>query len=100
MLDETTNGAGVEDNEAAPPATGAEITVLVVDDESGNVTSLEKIFQRENMRTFTAENARAALDIVRRHRVQVVLSDLMMPGTTGLELLRALKRSRRTPKWC
>ncbi|HWA78377.1 MAG TPA: sigma-54 dependent transcriptional regulator [Polyangiaceae bacterium] len=91
MLDETTNGAGVEDNEAAPPANGAEITVLVVDDESGNVTSLEKIFQRENMRTFTAENARAALDIVRRHRVQVVLSDLMMPGTTGLELLRALK---------
>src|SRR5690349_22724811 len=43
------------------------------------------------MRTFTAENARAALDIVRRHRVQVVLSDLMMPGTNGVELLRALR---------
>ena len=29
---------------------------------------------------------------MRTHRVHVVLTDLMMPGTTGLELLRALKQ--------
>jgi DNA-binding NtrC family response regulator len=91
VLDETA-GAGTQ-GEADEPAAGngAEITVLVVDDEAGNVTSLEKIFQRDGMRAFTADNARSALEIVRRHRVQVVLSDLMMPGTSGLELLRALK---------
>ena len=70
---------------------GAEITVLVVDDEPSNLASLEKIFQREGMRVFTAEGAKAALDLVRKHRVQVVLTDLMMPGTNGIELLRALK---------
>ena len=43
------------------------------------------------MRVLTAEDAKAALDLVRRHRVQVVLTDLMMPGTTGAELLRALQ---------
>jgi two-component system response regulator HydG len=43
------------------------------------------------MRVFTAEHARAALDVVRRHRVQVVLTDLMMPGTNGVELLKAVK---------
>jgi two-component system response regulator HydG len=63
----------------------------VVDDEPSNVASLEKIFQREGLRTFVAESAKAALEIVRRHRVQVVLTDLMMPGTNGVELLRALK---------
>jgi two-component system response regulator HydG len=69
----------------------SDITVLVVDDEASNLTSLQKIFQREGMRVLTAENARQALDVVRRHRIQVVLTDLMMPGVTGVELLRALK---------
>jgi DNA-binding NtrC family response regulator len=76
-------------SEAAAPA--QDFTVLVVDDEPSNVASLEKIFQREGLRTFVAESAKAALEIVRRHRVQVVLTDLMMPGTNGVELLRALK---------
>ncbi|MEI9939426.1 MAG: sigma-54 dependent transcriptional regulator [Pseudomonadota bacterium] len=73
------------------PESGADITVLVVDDEASNLASLEKIFQREGMRVFTADGAKAALELVRRHRVQVVLTDLMMPGTSGAELLRALK---------
>jgi DNA-binding NtrC family response regulator len=70
---------------------GDEITVLVVDDEPSNQTSLAKIFQREGMRVFTADGARSALEVARKHKVQVVLTDLMMPGTNGVELLRALK---------
>jgi DNA-binding NtrC family response regulator len=68
------------------------ITVLVVDDERSNVESLEKIFLREGMRTLSASDAKRALELVRTHRVHVVLTDLMMPGTTGLELLRAVKQ--------
>lgn len=68
-----------------------DVTVLVVDDEPSNTASLQKIFERERMRVFTADHARAALDVVRRHRIHVVLTDLMMPGTNGVELLRALK---------
>ena len=75
--------------QAAPDAP----TVLVVDDEPSNVASLEKIFQREGMRVLTAESAKAALDLARAHRVQVVLTDLMMPGVSGIELLRALKQA-------
>ncbi|MFZ5894520.1 MAG: sigma-54-dependent transcriptional regulator [Myxococcota bacterium] len=92
MLDEAAEAlvGGDEENDRAP-GSASDVTVLVVDDEAGNLASLEKIFQREGMRAFTADSARAALEIVRRHRVQVVLSDLMMPGTSGIELLRALK---------
>ncbi|MET0412912.1 MAG: sigma-54 dependent transcriptional regulator [Polyangiaceae bacterium] len=67
------------------------LTVLVVDDEPSNLSSLRKIFEREHMRVLTAENAKTALDLVRKHRVQVALTDLMMPGTSGAELLRALR---------
>ena len=75
----------------AEPAADA-ITVLVVDDERSNVESLEKIFMREGMRVLTAFDAKHALEQVRSHRVHVLLTDLMMPGTTGLELLRAVKQ--------
>jgi two-component system response regulator HydG len=67
-------------------------TVLVVDDERSNAESLEKIFLREGMRVLTACDAKHALEQLRTHRVHVVLTDLMMPGTTGLELLRAVKQ--------
>jgi DNA-binding NtrC family response regulator len=83
-----------DDVPAAPlaePAADA-ITVLVVDDERSNVESLEKIFLREGMRVLSARDAKQALEQVRSHRVHVVLTDLMMPGTTGLELLRAVKQ--------
>ena len=71
---------------------GDGITVLVVDDERSNVESLQKIFVREGMRVLTAGDAKQALEQVRSHRINVLLTDLMMPGTTGLELLRAVKQ--------
>ena len=71
--------------------TPAEATVLIVDDERSNLDSLERIFTRENFRVLTAENGKAALDISRRHRIHAVLTDLMMPGMSGIDLIRALK---------
>ncbi len=65
--------------------------VLVVDDEASIVESLDKIFKREGFTVLTATNGAAGLELLRRHRVGVLLSDLMMPGTTGMDLLRAAK---------
>jgi two-component system response regulator HydG len=76
----------------AEPTSPDAPTVLVVDDEPSNLASIEKIFQRDGMRVLTADGAKAALEIARSHRVQVVLTDLMMPGVSGLELLRAIKQ--------
>ncbi|HEX2880718.1 MAG TPA: response regulator, partial [Polyangiaceae bacterium] len=70
----------VEDENGEATAPGDEITVLVVDDEAGNTASLQKIFERENMRVFVADGAKQALELVRHRRIQVVLTDLMMPG--------------------
>jgi two-component system response regulator HydG len=79
----------VLDNTSLSPA---DVTVLVVDDERSNAESLEKIFVREGMRVLTAADAKEALEQLRTHRVHVILTDLMMPGTTGIELLRAAKQ--------
>jgi DNA-binding NtrC family response regulator len=78
---------------AQPAAQSADAaTVLVVDDDDANVVSLERIFKREGMRVLTASGAKAALELARNHRVEVVLTDLMMPGVSGIELMRALRQ--------
>ncbi len=65
--------------------------VLIVDDERSNLESLARIFEREAWRVAAAESGAAALEIVRRDRPAVVITDLMMPGMSGEELLRAVK---------
>jgi DNA-binding NtrC family response regulator len=84
---ESSEVSGVEVGVGAADGT----TVLVVDDEASNLASLQKIFERERMRVLVADGAKAALDLVRKHRVEVVLTDLMMPGISGVELLKAIK---------
>ncbi len=76
---------------ADAPSPG-EVTLLLVDDDAANAVSLDKIFRREGMRVHVAQSAKAALEVLRAHRVHVVLTDLMMPGTSGLELLRAVRQ--------
>ncbi|MFT5356355.1 MAG: DNA-binding NtrC family response regulator [Polyangiales bacterium] len=65
-------------------------TVVIVDDEDSNLVSLRKIFVKEGMRPLTASNAQEALELCRGHQVHVVLTDLMMPGMSGMDLMRAL----------
>jgi len=65
--------------------------VLIVDDEKPNLESLGKIFEREGWRVSLAGSGAEALDVLRRERVSAVVTDLMMPGMSGEELLRAVK---------
>jgi len=65
--------------------------VLVVDDEEAIVDSLRKVFEREALRVVTAANGNEALEVLRRESVDVMLTDLMMPGMSGIDLLRAAR---------
>ena len=66
-------------------------TLLVVDDEDNNLKSLEKIFAKEGVRVLCASNAKRAVAMMRQYQVQVVLTDLMMPGPSGVDLLKTIK---------
>src|SRR5262245_11512097 len=63
--------------------------VLVVDDEPGIADSLQKVLEREGLRVFTASSGAQALEILRREPVSVMLTDLLMPGMSGMDLLKA-----------
>ncbi|MCY1076394.1 sigma-54-dependent transcriptional regulator [Archangium lansingense] len=69
-------------------------TVLVVDDDRANLDSVSRIFQREGLETLTASNGTEALELLRRPEVSVMVTDLMMPGMDGQELLKASRTIR------
>jgi two-component system response regulator HydG len=83
--------AGTDPGSALSAAWDPAKVVLVVDDESGIVESLTKIFQREGLHVLAATDGAAGLELLRKHRVGVLLTDLMMPRTTGMDLLKAAK---------
>jgi two-component system response regulator HydG len=70
---------------------GAAATVLVVDDEKSIVESLGKIFEREGLTVLMAHDGATGLELLRKHRVGVLLTDLMMPGMSGMDLLKATR---------
>jgi len=70
------------------------VTVLVVDDDQANLDSVCRIFQREGLSTLAAPNGSAALELLRKPDVGVMVTDLMMPGVDGQELLKAARAMR------
>jgi two-component system response regulator HydG len=68
--------------------------LLVVDDEPEHLVSLKRLFEKDGAEVHTAPSGELALDIVRQEPVQLILSDLMMPGMSGQELLRAARAIR------
>jgi len=67
--------------------------VLVVDDYEANLKGLGQLLQGAHYSVFTATNGRDALDIVKRERPDLVLLDVLMPGLSGVDVCRELKRS-------
>jgi two-component system response regulator HydG len=66
-------------------------TLLVADDDAAVRLSLERTLSREGYVVVLAPDGQAALDRLREGGVDLLLSDLKMPGLTGLELLKLAK---------
>lgn len=68
-----------------------EETILFVDDEQNILNALVMIFRAEGFRVLTAEKAAEGLELIKKNRVSVVISDHKMPGMDGLQFLSLVK---------
>ncbi|MBV9411327.1 MAG: response regulator, partial [Acidimicrobiia bacterium] len=69
-------------------------TVLAVDDEEDILTIIRHNLEREGHRVLTAPNGDRALELVREEQPDVVVLDVMMPGTDGWGVLSMIKAER------
>lgn len=75
-------------------------TILIVEDDSDIAESLVYNLKREGYRTIVAESGEKGLRIALdgRNTPSLILLDLMLPGMTGMELCRRLRREETTEK--
>ena len=81
-------------SEASHPAPSGSPRLLVADDDLANLESLKRIFAREGISALAVTNGADALAVIRQAPIEVLITDLMMPGMTGTELLKAVKSVR------
>ena len=72
------------------------LRVLVVDDEPDIRTVLRATLERHRCSVAEAENGKRIVTSARRHKADIVLLDIMMPGVDGYEALAALQANKRT----
>jgi DNA-binding NtrC family response regulator len=69
-----------------------EIAILVVDDDLMMRQLLEKILRRDGYRVLSVAEGEEALAIMSKEEISIVISDLQMPGMSGFDLLKAVKK--------
>lgn len=65
--------------------------VLFLDDDPFILSSIRRLMRRENFNFKTAESAGEALEILESEAIPVIVSDYMMPGMNGAELLSVVR---------
>jgi DNA-binding NtrC family response regulator len=73
---------------------GRPVRILLVDDEQSLLTTLAANLELEGFDVVEAGSAAAALVAIGRGRFDLVLSDVRMPGATGVELFRKVREER------
>lgn len=68
--------------------------VLVVDDDPVVGTSFDRVLSRKGYTVITAHDAAEALEQLRREEVDLVVTDIRMPGMDGLQLAETVKARR------
>ena len=70
-------------------------TILVVDDEPNYLIVLSEILRDEGFEVFTAEGGKKGLTIIQEADLDLVISDMKMPGMDGIQLLENIKKINR-----
>src|SRR5712692_960530 len=67
--------------------TSGPVSVLVVDDEEPIRNALRKFLLQQQFEVYAASSGEEALQQLRRHKVALMLCDIRMPGTSGVDLV-------------
>ncbi len=68
-----------------------DVVILFVDDEADILNSMKRFLRREPYQKRFAQGASEALEILQDTRIDIIVSDLRMPGMSGLDLIKTVK---------
>jgi DNA-binding response OmpR family regulator len=69
--------------------------VLIVDDEEMAIKMVELQMRADGYEVYTSNDGREAVELLKEHEPDLVISDIMMPFMSGLELLELIKSEKK-----
>jgi len=78
-------------NKATPKNIRGNENILVIDDEAALVTLAKNILLKNGYQVFTANSSKEALEILQAEKIDVLLSDVIMPDVSGYQLAAQVK---------
>ena len=69
-----------------------ELMIVVIDDNPHSLEYVSNVLAHEGVRILTAANAEDGLALIHAHRPQIVLTDIAMPGQSGLDVLQQVAK--------
>lgn len=73
--------------------------ILLVEDDETFRSFLQTVLEDDGYNVIAADNGLAGLKLLRREQIDVVISDLNMPGKSGLELFREIMKEASPPRF-
>jgi signal transduction histidine kinase len=74
-------------NETRRPA-----NILIIDDEEGLREMMFFTLEKEGYKTFTASNGEEGIQVLLNHDIDIIVTDIMMPGMDGIQVLSEVKK--------
>ena len=66
--------------------------ILIVDDDDALRNTIVFDFKRKGFNVLSADNGAAAFEVVKQNKIDLVLSDIRMPGGDGMSLLESIRK--------
>ena len=66
--------------------------ILIIDDDASTRELLQHVLQHANHTVFAASNGEEGIRLARQTEVELIITDILMPGRDGLEVIREMHR--------
>lgn len=70
-------------------------SLLIVDDEILTLNNLKRVLEKEGYEVLVTNSGESAVEIFEKYKPELVLLDLMLPGISGIEVLKRIKEKDR-----
>ena len=67
--------------------------ILLIDDETGVRESVSRVLERAGFEVLAAENAELGLELLEENTIDVLVSDIIMPGMDGVKAIKTIRKS-------
>ncbi|MCH2174630.1 MAG: protein kinase [Lentisphaeria bacterium] len=71
-------------------------SILIVDDEKEICEILKRLLRNENHIIFTAQSGEEGLEVINSQQIDLLITDIVMPGISGIDLLKAVRKASPT----